>query len=184
MPLATVFARSRNGIDAPAVTVEVHIANGLPNLSIVGLPETAVKESKDRVRGAILNSHLEFPARRITVNMAPADVPKEGGRFDLAIALGILAASGQIKSDRLDQYECLGELSLSGALRPFSGALPVAIQSYRAGRRLILPLENADEAALVEGCEILPARHLLEVCAHINGLNPVFVNIVVTFSIQ
>jgi magnesium chelatase family protein len=173
MPLATVFARSRNGIDAPAVTVEVHIANGLPNLSIVGLPETAVKESKDRVRSAILNSHLEFPARRITVNMAPADVPKEGGRFDLAIALGILAASGQIKSNELDQYECLGELSLSGALRPFSGALPVAIQSARAGRRLILPQENAEEAALVENCEVLPAKHLLEVCAHINGLTPI-----------
>lgn len=173
MPLATILARSRNGIDAPSVTVEAHIANGLPSLSIVGLPETAVKESKDRVRSAILNSHFEFPARRITVNMAPADIPKEGGRFDLAIALGILAASGQIRKDQLEQYECLGELSLSGALRPFSGALPVAIQAHRAGRQLILPLENADEAALVEGCIVLPATHLLEVCGHINGLHPI-----------
>jgi magnesium chelatase family protein len=125
--LAIVYSRGRAGIDAPLVTVEVHVANGLPAMNIVGLPEAAVKESKDRVRGALLNSRFDFPAQRITVNLAPAELPKEGGRFDLAIALGILAASGQISIDRLDQYECVGELSLGGELRPVSGVLPVAI---------------------------------------------------------
>lgn len=107
MALAVIYSRARSGIDAPLVTVEVHVANGLPALNIVGLPETAVKESKDRVRGAIQNCHFNFPAQRITVNLAPADLPKEGGRFDLAIALGILAASGQIPCDNLDRYECM-----------------------------------------------------------------------------
>jgi magnesium chelatase family protein len=112
--LAVLYSRARSGIDAPLVTVEVHVANGLPALNIVGLPETAVKESKDRVRGAIQNCRFDFPAQRITVNLAPADLPKDGGRFDLAIALGILAASGQISSKNLDQFECVGELSLGG----------------------------------------------------------------------
>jgi len=139
------------------------------NSAIVGLPETAVKESKDRVRGALLNCRFEFPAQRITVNMAPADIPKEGGRFDLAIALGILAASGQIKSEPLKRMECVGELSLGGELRAIGGALPVAIETRNAGRRLILPQANAAEAALVGDADILPAGHLLEVCAHLNG---------------
>ncbi|MGB5539440.1 MAG: magnesium chelatase domain-containing protein, partial [Gammaproteobacteria bacterium] len=117
MSLAVVYSRARLGMDAPLVTVEVHLSNGLPSLSIVGLPETAVKESKDRVRGALLNACFEFPARRITINLAPADLPKEGGRFDLPIALGILAASGQIPRDELDRYEFAGELALSGELR-------------------------------------------------------------------
>jgi len=128
MALAVIYSRGRSGIDAPLVTVEVHVANGLPSMSIVGLPETAVKESKDRVRGAIINSRFDFPAQRITVNLAPADLPKEGGRFDLAIALGILAASGQIPADQLSQYECVGELSLGGDLRAINGVLPIAIQ--------------------------------------------------------
>jgi magnesium chelatase family protein len=149
--------------------VEVHVANGLPALNIVGLPETAVKESKDRVRGAILNSRFEFPAKRITVNLAPADLPKEGGRFDLAIALGILAASGQIPSTNLKQYECIGELSLSGELRAINGVLPIAIQARNHQRKLILAKENIAEAALVKGIEIIPASHLLEVCAHLSG---------------
>jgi len=169
MSLAVIFSRGRSGIEAPLVTVEVHVANGLPALNIVGLPETAVKESKDRVRGAILNSRFEFPAQRITVNLAPADLPKEGGRFDLAIALGILAASGQIPSAKLDQYECVGELSLGGELRAINGVLPIAIQARNNDRKLILPKQNIAEAALVKGIEILPAVHLLEVCAHLGG---------------
>lgn len=169
MALAVIYSRGRSGVDAPLVTVEVHVANGLPALSIVGLPEAAVKESKDRVRGAILNSRFEFPAQRITINLAPADLPKEGGRFDLAIALGILAASNQIPIAGLGQYECIGELSLGGELRPISGVLPVAIQARDNGRKLLLPRENVAEAALVKDIEILPAGHLLEVCAHLSG---------------
>jgi len=167
--LAVVYSRGRSGIEAPLVTVEVHISNGLPALNIVGLPETAVKESKDRVRGAILNSKFEFPMQRITVNLAPADLPKEGGRFDLAIALGILAASGQIPIAHLHHYECVGELSLGGELRSINGVLPIAIQARNNHRKLILPKENTAEAALVKDIEIIPAMHLLEVCSHLAG---------------
>ncbi len=173
MALAILYSRGRSGIHAPLVAVEVHICNGLPSLSIVGLPETAVKESKDRVRGAILNSHFAFPAQRITVNLAPADLPKEGGRFDLAIALGILAASGQIPNAQLDQYEYAGELSLGGRLRPISGILPIAIQTKNLGRKLVIAKENMAEAALIKGIEILAAEHLLEVCAHLSGQTPI-----------
>ena len=169
MSLAVVYSRGRSGIDAPLVTVEVHVTNGLPSISIVGLPETAVKESKDRVRGAIINSHFEFPIQRITVNLAPADLPKEGGRFDLAIALGILAASEQIPKNQLAEYECVGELSLSGELRPIVGSLPVALHTRDANRKLILPKDNVSEAALVEKADLFPASSLLEVCAHIGG---------------
>ncbi|CAD6881869.1 AAA+ ATPase superfamily protein YifB/ComM, associated with DNA recombination [Methylomonas albis] len=169
MSLAVVYSRGRAGIDAPQVTVEVHVSNGLPALNIVGLPETAVKESKDRVRGAIINSHFEFPFQRITINLAPADLPKEGGRFDLAIALGILAASGQIPKDALHEYECIGELSLGGELRPIPGALPVAIHCRNAFRQLILPAACAAEASLIKDAQLLPARTLLEVCAHLAG---------------
>lgn len=169
MNLAVVYTRGRQGISAPLVTVEVHLSNGLPNFAIVGLPETAVKESKDRVRGALQNCRFEFPPKRIIVNMAPADIPKEGGRFDLAIALGILAASGQIRRDSLTGIECVGELSLSGQLRPISGVLPIAIEARQACRDLILPLDNAAEAALVDAVRIVPAEHLLQVCSHLNG---------------
>jgi len=169
MTLAVIYSRGRSGIEAPLVTVEVHIANGLPALNIVGLPETAVKESKDRVRGAIINSRFEFPLQRITINLAPADLPKEGGRFDLAIALGILAASGQIPTAQLDRYECVGELSLGGELRPIAGVLPIAIQSKSQQRALILPKANSPEAALIKDVSIIPATHLLEVCAHLHG---------------
>jgi len=117
MSLAIVHSRAQIGVEAPAVSVEVHMANGLPSLTLVGLPETAVKESKDRVRSAILNSALQYPSRRITLNLAPADLPKDGGRFDLAIALGILAASVQVPTQMLDDVECLGELALSGEVR-------------------------------------------------------------------
>ncbi len=169
MPLAVVYSRGRSGIDAPLVTVEVHVSNGLPSLSMVGLPETAVKESKDRVYGAIINSNFKFPAQRITINLAPADLPKEGGRFDLAIALGILAASGQIPIKYLSEYECIGELSLGGELRSINGALPVALHTKQAGRKLILPHDNAPEAALIKQVQLFPAQHLLDVCAYLNG---------------
>ncbi len=170
MSLATVYSRAQSGIDSPLVTVEVHLSNGLPSLSIVGLPEAAVKESKDRVRGALLNSQFDFPARRITINLAPADLPKEGGRFDLPIALGILAATGQLPTDTLLRYEFVGELALSGALRPLRGVLPAAIAARDAGRTLVVPKDNAAEASLVEGVDVLAATHLLEVCAHLNAI--------------
>lgn len=167
--MSSTAARGREGIQAPAVTVEVHLAGGLPVLSIVGLPELAVKESKDRVRGALLNSRFQFPIGRVTINLAPADLPKEGGRFDLPIAAGVLGASGQLKCDLLGRLELLGELALSGDLRPVAGVLPAALAARDAGRALILPRENADEAALVSGLTIYPAEHLLEVCEHLNG---------------
>jgi magnesium chelatase family protein len=169
MSLATIYSRAAVGIEAPEVTIEVHLANGLPGFSIVGLPEAALKESKDRVRAALLNTRFEYPARRITVSLAPADLPKEGGRFDLPIALGILAASGQIPADILGRYEFVGELGLGGQLRPIRGVLPVALRARDAGRSLILPLDNADEAALVSDVTVLPAEHLLDVVAHLHG---------------
>ncbi|MEX1057978.1 MAG: magnesium chelatase domain-containing protein, partial [Natronospirillum sp.] len=127
MALATLYTRALVGVDAPLVTVEVHLAGGLPNMTIVGMAETAVKESRDRVRSALINSQFDFPASRITINLAPADLPKGGGRYDLAIALGILVASGQVPAAALADTEVMGELSLSGALRPVQGALPVAL---------------------------------------------------------
>ena len=180
MSLAILKSRALAGMDAPEVTVEVHLANGLPSFTIVGLPETEVKEAKDRVRAAIQNALFEFPARRITVNLAPADLPKESGRFDLPIALGILAASKQINADHLDKYEFAGELSLSGELRPIRGALAMSFAISKSNTALskqgfILPFDNADEAAFVRNLTILPAKTLLDVCAHLNGLpdNPV-----------
>lgn len=167
MSLAIVYTRAQVGIDAPLVSVEVHLSNGLPSLSIVGLPEAAVKESKDRVRGAILNSGFEFPTRRITINLAPADLPKEGGRFDLPIALGILAASGQLTSECLAHYEFLGELALGGKLRGVRGVLPAALACRDAGRVLLVPQGNADEAVLVSGLSVLGTTHLLKVCEHL-----------------
>ncbi|MCX7627812.1 MAG: YifB family Mg chelatase-like AAA ATPase [Methylophilaceae bacterium] len=169
MGLAVLHSRGLAGMDAPPVTVEVHLANGLPNFTIVGLPEAEVKESKDRVRAALQNAHFEFPARRITVNLAPADLPKESGRFDLPIALGILAASGQIPAERLDRYEFAGELALTGELRPIRGALAMTLKACRDGRAFVLPQESATEAALVQQAEIYPAATLLEVCAHLTG---------------
>jgi len=169
MSLAVLYSRALAGMDAPLVTVETHLANGLPAFTIVGLPEAEVKESRDRVRAALLNARFEFPARRITVNLAPADLPKEGGRYDLPIALGILAASGQIPLDRLDQYEFAGELALTGALRPVRGALAMTYKAARDGRAFILPQENAAEAALVRDAQVLPAQSLLQVCAHFAG---------------
>ncbi len=145
------------------------MCGGLPTLSMVGLPEMAVKESKDRVRGALLNGRFNFPDGRITINLAPADLPKDGGRFDLPIALGILGASGQITAQALGNYEFVGELALSGELRAVNGVLPIALAARDAGRELILPRENADEAALVSDLIVRPASHIMEVCEHLNG---------------
>jgi len=165
MTLAVVHSRALTGIDAPPVDAEVHLAGGLPSLGIVGLPETAVKESKDRVRAALQNAGFEYPQRRITVNLTPADLPKEGGRYDLPIALGILAASGQIPRAALDEHEFIGELTLGGAMRPVRGALPAAVGAGDAGRGLVVPRDNADEAALADRGPVYPAGHLLDVCA-------------------
>jgi magnesium chelatase family protein len=169
MSLAVLYSRALSGMEAALVTVEVHIANGLPNFTIVGLPETEVKESKDRVRSALQNCHFDFPARRITVNLAPADLPKESGRFDLPIALGILAATGQIPSDKLAEYEFAGELALTGELRPIRGALAMTYRSVSSGRAFMLPQNNAAEAALVEGAIVHSAKSLLQVAAHLSG---------------
>ncbi len=171
MSLAIVFSRAGIGIEAPLVTVEVHLSNGLPSLNIVGLPEAAVKESKDRVRSAIINSNFDFPARRITINLAPADLPKEGGRFDLPIALGILAASGQINDDLLNQFEFVGELALTGELRSIHGVLPITLACQEAGRALIVPTSNADEVGLIPKSGAKQASHLLQVCELLNQQN-------------
>lgn len=170
MSLAIAYSRAQAGIDAPLVTVEVHLSNGLPAFSIVGLPETAVKESRERVRGALLNCHFEFPTRRITVNLAPADLPKEGGRFDLAIALGILAASDQILPDVLATYEFVSELALSGEVRGVRAVLPTALQTVKTGRTLVVAKENAPEAALVSKIKVFAISHLLEICQHLRGV--------------
>ena len=162
MSLSIVYCRALSGIEAPLVTVEAHLSNGLPSFSIVGLPEAAVKESKERVRSAILNSNFEFPAKRITINLAPADLPKEGGRFDLAIALSILAASGQIPCNGLEEREFIAELALNGELRAVSGILPSAIQTRKAGRALVVAAINADEASLATALTVYDGHHLLD----------------------
>ncbi len=173
MSLAVLYSRALSGMDAPEVVVEVHLANGLPSFTIVGLPEAEVKESKDRVRAAIQTAQFEFPARRITVNLAPADLPKESGRYDLPIALGILAASGQIPSEPLSRYEIAGELALTGELRPIRGALAMTYhmvhKTNKIKRAFILPQLSAQEASLVKDAIIYPANTLLEVCAHLSG---------------
>jgi magnesium chelatase family protein len=173
MALALIRTRTPAGLEAIDVTVEVHLANGLPAFTLVGLPDTEVREARDRVRAALLTAGFEFPQRHITVNLAPAELPKEGGRFDLPIALGILAASGQVKGAGLDGLECVGELSLSGELRPVRGILAHALRAGRAGRALLLPAANLAEARLARSSTLLPARTLLDVCAHLNGLTPI-----------
>ena len=172
MSLAVLHSRALSGLDAPEVTVEVHLANGLPSFTIVGLPDTEVKESRDRVRAALVNSRFDFPARRITVNLAPAELPKESGRFDLPIALGILAASHQLEGDAFSKYEFAGELSLTGELRPVRGALAMTWRAAREGRAFVLPRASADEAALVPEASIYQAGSLLDVCAHLAGRQP------------
>jgi len=169
MSLALVKTRAILGLEAPEVRVEVHLANGLPAFNLVGLPETAVKESRDRVRSALLTAGFEFPSRRITVNLSPADLPKEGGRFDLPIALGILAASGQVTQSSLDAHEFIGELALNGELRPVKGVLPTALAVARKRGSLVLAADNASEAALVSQLQVKAASHLLEISAFLLG---------------
>ena len=172
MTVAVILSRALRGVEAALVTVEVHLANGLPAFHLVGLPETEVREARDRVRAALQNSGFDFPARRITVNLAPADLPKASGRFDLPIALGILAATAQVPANTLGDYEFAGELALDGTLRGVRGALPMALCAQRDGRAFVLPGVNADEAALVPQARIHGARTLLDVCAHLNGRSP------------
>jgi magnesium chelatase family protein len=172
MSLAVLRSRALAGMDAPEVTVEVHLAGGLPSFTIVGLPEAEVKEARDRVRAALQNARFEFPQRRITVNLAPADLPKESGRFDLPMALGILAASGQVPADRLAECEWAGELALTGELRAIRGALAMTYSASRSGRAFVLPQQNAPEAALVRDAVVYPAASLLQVCAHLAGREP------------
>lgn len=169
MSVAIVHTRAVFALEAPLVTVEVHLSGGLPAFNLVGLPETAVRESRDRVRSAILNSQFEFPASRITVNLAPADLPKDGGRFDLAIALGILAASKQIPAESLEAFEFLGELALTGELRPVRAIISAARLCAQNGRSLIIPNENGPEAYLAINDQHFVANHLLAVCAHLRG---------------
>ena len=169
MALAVAHSRGLDGLNAPPVLVEAHLASGLPAFTLVGLPDTEVKEARDRVRAAIVNSGFEFPQKRITVNLAPADLPKESGRFDLPIALGILAASNQIPARALAEHEFAGELSLSGALRPVRGALAMALSASDSGKTFILPEASAAEAALTQAASVLAAPSLLAVCAHLRG---------------
>jgi magnesium chelatase family protein len=168
--MATVLSRAQHGMDAPLVRVEADIGSGLPAFTIVGLPEAVVKESKDRVRAALSNSNFTWPsAGRITVNLSPADLPKEGGRFDLPIALAVLLATGQLPKANLDRCELYGELSLSGELRPVKGALLAALAAARVGHMLIVPPANAMETRLVTAAPVATANHLLEVAAHATG---------------
>jgi len=167
--VAIVHSRGLSGVTAPAVSVEVHLAGGLPGVHIVGLAETEVREARDRVRAAMQNAQFEFPARKVIVSLAPADLPKESGRFDLPIAIGILVASGQLPAEKLDAHEFAGELALTGELRAVRGALAMVLSARHDGRAFVLPDASAAEAALVDGATILPARTLLAVCAHLAG---------------
>ena len=175
MPVARIASRAQLGLYAPLVQVEVHLGSGLPTFSIVGLPAPAVKESKERVRSALANCGFEFPAGRITVNLAPADVPKEGGRFDLPIALGVIVASGQLKPSSelvFTRAEFYGELALGGELMPVEALLLASASAAGAGHEMIVPLANADEACMAKDCVVRPAKHLLEACKHIDGSAP------------
>lgn len=169
MSLAIIYSRASIGVEAPLVTIEVHMSVGSPGFFLVGLPEKSVKEAQDRVRSALINANFDYPARRITINLAPADLPKEGGRFDLPIAIGILAASGQIDSDKLRQFEFLGELSLTGHLRRVHGAIPAVISAERDKRELIVPHQNANEVSLVSSTQTYCATSLLQVVNFLNN---------------
>ena len=171
MSLAVVYSRTNQGMHAPLVSIEVHISNGLPALSMVGLAATAVKESKDRVRAALINSGFKFPDGRITVNLAPADIPKDGGRFDLPIAVGILAASQQIPSTHLSEYEFVGELALGGQLREIKGVLPTAYAAQDAKRHLVVPQQNAAEATLITPLQVFAIDTLLTLTAHLQNIH-------------
>ena len=168
--LAKIFTRAADGLVAPLVSIEVHISGGLPCFSIVGLPEGAVKESKDRVRSALMNSKYRFPTQRITVSLAPANLPKSGGRYDLGIALGLLLASGQLKPVKdVNEFEFYGELGLDGAVRGTEGLLPALVQGFASNHHLIIPEANIDESALVNEASIYPCNHLLQICGFLSG---------------
>ncbi|MEO1078520.1 MAG: magnesium chelatase domain-containing protein [Pseudomonadota bacterium] len=169
MSYALVRSRASRGLEAPAVRVEVHLSSGLPAFNIVGMLETAVRESRDRVRSALINSHFEFPDGRLTVNLAPADLPKGGGRFDLAIALGILCASDQLPAECVQQVECLGELGLDGGLCDVNGCIAAAIAATRAGNRIALPVGAALRCHIVPQIRSLGAPDLLSLCALLRG---------------
>jgi magnesium chelatase family protein len=169
MKLAIVNSHAQVGVEAPLVRVEVHLTGGLPRMAIVGLPETAVKESKDRVHSAILTSQFKFPTQRITVNLAPADLPKDGASFDLPIAVGILAASRQVASAALQELEFSGELALDSLIRPVVGVLPAAIHCAQAGHALIAPSADASIAALANNAKVFGADCLPSVAAHLSG---------------
>ncbi len=172
MSFAKIYTRGLLGLHAPSIEVEVHISQGLPSLTIVGLPEAAVRESKDRVRSAIINSGFQFPTKRLTINLAPADLPKDGSRLDLPIALGILIASGQLPEHSTDGFEFIGELALDGQLRPITGTLSIAIACQQANHKLILPAQNAQEASQLPLFEVFSAEHLKQVCNHLNNTQP------------
>ncbi|MER0128003.1 YifB family Mg chelatase-like AAA ATPase [Franconibacter daqui] len=169
MSLSVIHTRAALGVNAPLVTVEVHISAGLPGLTIVGLPETTVKEARDRVRSALINSGYTFPAKKITINLAPADLPKEGGRYDLPIAIALLAASEQLNASRLGDVEFVGELALTGALRGVPGAISAAMEALRCGRQIVVAQDNAPEVGLISQQGCLAAQHLQEVCAWLEG---------------
>ena len=171
MSLAILQSRAQLGTDAPPVTIEVFLLGGLPSFSVVGMPETAVRESKDRVRAALISSNFKFPQERIIVSLAPADMPKSGGRFDLAIALGVLAAGKQVSVEAIRNAEVYGELALNGDIRGVPGVLPAALKAASAGRSILVPAANKTEAALAE-CEARVATTLLQVTAHLSGENP------------
>jgi magnesium chelatase family protein len=170
--VAIVHSRALSGVTAPRVSVEVHLAGGLPGVHVVGLAETEVREARDRVRAALQNARFEFPARKVTVSLAPADLPKESGRFDLPIAIGILVASGQLPEGPLASHEFAGELALTGELRAIRGALAMVLSARHDGRAFVLPQASAAEAALVKDARVLPAATLLAVCAHLTGAAP------------
>lgn len=172
MSHALIYSRTRRGVDAPLVQVEVHLLRGIPKMVIVGLPETAIKESRDRVKSALISSGFEMPVRHIVVNLSPADLPKEGSQFDLAIAIGILAASGQVPAAQLSGYEFVGELGLSGDIRPIQSILPFAMATRQAERTLFISPDNAAEASIAN-VPILAGAHLLDVCAHLNAVRPI-----------
>lgn len=169
MPIARVATRAAKGVEAPQVLVEAHLSNGLPAFNLVGLPEASVKEARERVRSAIINAGFEFPMRRITINLAPADLPKQGGRYDLPIAIGILAASGQLPLKSLDEHEFVGELGLSGEVRHCTGILPVIIAARQRGIKLVLPQDNRSEADLVGYQQCCLAQHLQHIAAYLHG---------------
>ncbi len=169
MSLAIVYTRAALGIEAPLITIEVHLSSGLPGLTMVGLPETTVKEARDRVRSALINSGYAFPAKKITINLAPADLPKEGGRYDLPIALALLVASEQLNTTRLNQYEFVGELALTGGLRGVPGRSPAQWKPSKPAGALSSPSDNAAEVGLIGGSDCLVADHLQQVCAFLAG---------------